>query len=183
MSIESVMPSNHLVFCNPLLLLPSIFPGIRIFSNESVIHIMWQISQPGDLTKGLRIPREFDYAGQWDLIIELTQDWGNRQLEGTALCALGLRRKEQRPQKRLTQTCLWVSRRFQWKCGLMVSCCRVGGIECSSACMGPFEGGHHYFHYLHHSFVSGQTTQREHSHTHHQETELKIYWAWPYPSE
>ena len=41
MSIESVMPSNHLIFCHPLLLLPSIFPSIRIFSNESVFHIRW----------------------------------------------------------------------------------------------------------------------------------------------
>ena len=37
----------------------------------------------------------------------------------------------------------------------MVACCRVGGTECSSVCMGPFEGGHHYLHYLHHSLVSG----------------------------
>ena len=37
------------------------------------------------------------------------------------------------------------------------------GTECSSACMGPFEGGHHYLHYLHHSFASGPTTGREHS--------------------
>ena len=41
MSIESVMPSNHLILCCPLLLLPSIFPSIRVFSNESVLHIMW----------------------------------------------------------------------------------------------------------------------------------------------
>ena len=41
MSIESVMPSNHLILCCPLLLLPSIFPSIRIFSNESVLHIRW----------------------------------------------------------------------------------------------------------------------------------------------
>ena len=41
MSIESVMPSNHLILCNPLLFLPSIFPSIRIFSNESVLHIGW----------------------------------------------------------------------------------------------------------------------------------------------
>ena len=40
MSIESVMPSNHLVLCCPLLFLPSIFPSIRVFSNESVLHIM-----------------------------------------------------------------------------------------------------------------------------------------------
>ena len=41
MSIKSVMPSNHLILCHPLLLLPSIFPIIRIFSSESVLHIRW----------------------------------------------------------------------------------------------------------------------------------------------
>ena len=41
MSIESVMPSNHLILCHPVLLLPSIFPSIRVFSNESVFHIRW----------------------------------------------------------------------------------------------------------------------------------------------
>ena len=41
MSTESVMPSNHLILCCPLLLLPSIFPSIRVFSNESVLHIRW----------------------------------------------------------------------------------------------------------------------------------------------
>ena len=41
MSIESVMPSNHLILCCPLLLLPSIFPRIRVFSNESALHIRW----------------------------------------------------------------------------------------------------------------------------------------------
>ena len=41
MSIESVMPSNHLILCRPLLLLPSVFPSIRVFSNESVLRIRW----------------------------------------------------------------------------------------------------------------------------------------------
>ena len=41
MSIKSVMPSNHLILCRPLLLLPSIFPSIRVFSNESALHIRW----------------------------------------------------------------------------------------------------------------------------------------------
>ena len=40
-SIKLVMPSNHLILCRPLLLLPSIFPSIRVFSNESAFHIMW----------------------------------------------------------------------------------------------------------------------------------------------
>ena len=41
MSIDSMMTSNHLIFCRPLLLLPSIFPSIRVFSNESVLRIRW----------------------------------------------------------------------------------------------------------------------------------------------
>ena len=41
MSIELVMPSNHLILCRPLLLLPSIFPSIRVFSSESLLHIRW----------------------------------------------------------------------------------------------------------------------------------------------
>ena len=41
MSIESVMPSNHLILCHPLLFLPSIFPSIRVISNESALHIRW----------------------------------------------------------------------------------------------------------------------------------------------
>ena len=41
MSIESVMPSNHLILCRPLLLLPSILPSIRVFSNASALHIRW----------------------------------------------------------------------------------------------------------------------------------------------
>ena len=41
LSIESVMPSNHLILCHPLLLLPSIFPSIRVFSNELAFHITW----------------------------------------------------------------------------------------------------------------------------------------------
>ena len=41
MSIKSVMPSSHLILCHPLLLPPSIFPSIRVFPNESVLHIRW----------------------------------------------------------------------------------------------------------------------------------------------
>ena len=41
MSIESVMPSNHLILCHPLLLLPSVFPSTRVFSSESVLRIRW----------------------------------------------------------------------------------------------------------------------------------------------
>ena len=41
MTIESVMPSNHLILCRPVLLLPSVFPSIRVFSNELALHIRW----------------------------------------------------------------------------------------------------------------------------------------------
>ena len=41
MCIELVMPSNHLILCRPLLLLPSVFPSIRVFSNNLALHIMW----------------------------------------------------------------------------------------------------------------------------------------------
>ena len=47
MSIESVMPSSHLILCCPLLLLPSVFPNIRVFSNESVLHIRWPVAWLG----------------------------------------------------------------------------------------------------------------------------------------
>ena len=55
--------------------------------------------------------------------------------------------------------------------------------EWSRMCMGPFEGGHHYLHYLHHSLASSEITGREYSPAHQQKIGLKIYWAWPRPSE
>ena len=81
---------------------------------------------------------------------------------------------EQWPHKKLTQTCLWASRSLWWRHGLAVACHSVGGTECGSACIGPFEGGHYYLHYLHHSLVSGQTTGREHSSTHQQKIGVQI---------
>ena len=67
MSIESVMPSNHLILCHPLLLLPSIFPSIRIFSNESVLHIRW----PKYWSFSFSISPSNDYSG----LISLRMDW------------------------------------------------------------------------------------------------------------
>ena len=57
------------------------------------------------------------------------------------------------------------------------------GTECISVCMRPFESGCHYFHYLLHSLASGQITRKEHSLAYQQTIGLKIYWAWPRPSE
>ena len=59
MSIESVMPSNHLILCHPLLLLPSIFASIRVFSNESALHIRW----PGYWSFSFSISPSNEYSG------------------------------------------------------------------------------------------------------------------------
>ena len=56
----------------------------------------------------------------------------------------------------LTQTCPWVSRSLRQRCGSVVTCRRIRVTACGSACLGPFEGGLHYLHHLHHSLVSGQ---------------------------
>ena len=67
MSIESVMPSNHLILCRPLLLLPSIFPSIRGFSNESVLPIRW----PKYWSFSFSISPSYEYSG----LISFMMDW------------------------------------------------------------------------------------------------------------
>ena len=67
MSIESVMPSNHLILCRPLLLLPSIFPSIRVFSSESTLHIMW----PKYWSFSFNISPSNEYSG----LISFRMDW------------------------------------------------------------------------------------------------------------
>ena len=67
MSIESVMPSNHLILCHPFLLLPSIFPSIRVFSNESVLCIRW----PKYWSLSFNISPSNEYSG----LISFRMDW------------------------------------------------------------------------------------------------------------
>ena len=67
MSIELVMPSNHLILCHPLLLPPSIFPSIRVFSNESVVRSMW----PNYWSFSLNISPSNEYSG----LISFRIDW------------------------------------------------------------------------------------------------------------
>ena len=67
MSIESVMPSNHLILCCPLFLPPSIFPSIRVFSNESPLHIRW----PKYWNFSLSISPSNEYSG----LIFFRMDW------------------------------------------------------------------------------------------------------------
>ena len=66
-SIESVMLSNHLILCSPLLLLPSIFPSMRVFSNESVLHIRW----PMYWSFSFSISPSNEYSG----LISFRKDW------------------------------------------------------------------------------------------------------------
>ena len=67
MSIEWAMPSNHLILCHPLLLLPSIFPSIRVFSNESALCIRW----PKYWSSSFRISPSNEYSG----LISFRMDW------------------------------------------------------------------------------------------------------------
>ena len=67
MSIASVMPSNHLIFCHLLLFLPSISPSIRVFSNESVLSIRW----PKDWSLSFNIRPSNEYSG----LISFRMDW------------------------------------------------------------------------------------------------------------
>ena len=67
MSVESVMPSNHLILCHPLLLLPSIFPSIRVFSSESALRIRW----PKYWSFSFNISPSNEYSG----LISFTIDW------------------------------------------------------------------------------------------------------------
>ena len=75
-SIEWVMPSNHLILCHPFLRLPSIFPRIRVFSNESVLHIRW----PKYWSFSFTISPSNEYSG----LISFRMDWLDRlTVEGT----------------------------------------------------------------------------------------------------
>ena len=67
MSTELVMPPNHLMFCRPLFLLPSIFPSIRVFSNESVLHIRWQ--------KDWRFSFSISPSNEYSGLISFRMDW------------------------------------------------------------------------------------------------------------
>ena len=98
MSIESVMASNHLVLCFPLLLLPSIFPNIQVFSNESALLIRWP--NIGALASAPVLP-----MNNYSWLISFRIDWFD-------LLAV-------------QETCLWVSWSLRWKHGLTVACCRV----------------------------------------------------------
>ena len=66
-SIESVMPSNYLILCHPLFLMPSIFPNIRVFSNESALHIRWP--------KYWSFSRNISPSNEYSGLISFRMDW------------------------------------------------------------------------------------------------------------
>ena len=80
MSIESVMPSNHLILCHPLFLLPSIFPSIRVFSSESALCIRW----PKDWSFSFSISTSSEYSGLTSIgltgLISLLSRWLSRNI-------------------------------------------------------------------------------------------------------
>ena len=81
MSIESVMPSNHLILCRPLLLLTSIFPRIGVFSNESALHIRW----PKHWSFSFNISSSNEHPG----LISFRMDWLDLlAVQGTLECLL-----------------------------------------------------------------------------------------------
>ena len=75
MSIESVMPSNHLILCRPLLLSPSIFPSVRVFSNELALHIRW----PNYWSFSFSISPSNEYSR----LIPFRIDWFDLAVQGT----------------------------------------------------------------------------------------------------
>ena len=84
MSMESVLPSNHLILCSPLLLLPSIFPSIRIFSNESALHI--------------RLPTPVFWPGEFH---GLYSPWGRKESDATFTFTCCSVKSSIAPRKRL----------------------------------------------------------------------------------
>ena len=81
MPIESVMPANHLILCHPLLLLPSVFPSIRVFSNESALHMRW----PKYWSFSFNISPSNEHLG----LISFRMDWLDcLAAQGTLTCLL-----------------------------------------------------------------------------------------------
>ena len=116
MSIDSVMPSNHLILCHPLLLLPSIFPSIRVFSNESALRIRW----PRYWSFSFSISLSNEYSGLIPfridvvLILLLKQNHTKRHV-------FLLRKTPLRPIQPSVAHSLWLPRTVPWsQCAVTV---------------------------------------------------------------
>ena len=102
MSIESVMPSNHLILCRPLLLMPSMFPSIRVFSNEMVIHIRW----PKYRSFSFSISLSNEYLG----LISFRMDWFDLLVVQGTLKSIGKTKTQINTQ--VNSTYIW--RKMLW---------------------------------------------------------------------
>ena len=107
MSIESVMPSNHLILCRPLLLLPSIFPSIRVFSNESVLHISIRWLKYWSFSFSISPSNEY-----WGLI-SFRIDWFDL-LKAKGLSRIFLNTTVQKHLFFSAQLSLWISHIYTW---------------------------------------------------------------------
>ena len=128
MSLKSLMPSNHLILCHPILLLPSIFPSIRVFSNESVIHIRW----PKYWSFSFSISPSNEYSG----IVSFTTDWFDLAVQGT------LKSSSPTPQFKsisslalsfvygptLTDNCSFVVKFWNWEVWVLQLCSNFSGL-------------------------------------------------------
>ena len=90
MSNDSVMPSNHLILCHPLLLLPSIFPSSRVFSNESALHIRW----PKYWSFSFSMSPSSEYSG----LVSFRMDWFDSPKITWQIRSLGRTGTQVRPQ-------------------------------------------------------------------------------------
>ena len=160
MSIESVMPSSHLILCHPRLLLPPIPPSIRVFSNESTLRMRW----PQYWSFSFSIGPSSEHPG----LISFRMDWLDLlAVQGTLESLLQHHRSK--------ASILWCSAFFlvQLSHPHMTAGKTIALTKQTS--VGPFEGGGLHLHCLHYSLALGQTTGREHSPTHQQKIGLKIY--------
>ena len=108
MPIELVMPSNHLILCCPLLLLPSIFPRIRVFSNESALPIRW----PEYWTLTFSISPSNEYSG----LISFMMDWLDLAAQGTLKSFL---KHHSSKASVLWHSAFFIERSIIWPCYLL----------------------------------------------------------------
>ena len=153
MSIELVMPSIHLTLCHLLLLPPSIFPSIRVFSNESVLHIRW----PKYWSCSFSINPSNEYSGlissrMGQMIIPNKMVGGAKShLESNPIPARDAQKAHTKPcayqdtPQRWNQTCLGVFEHLLWRYQSAVACPRGRGSGCSRPRYGisPLRGGRH----------------------------------------
>ena len=114
-------------------------------SGAADLGMAWALLEEVAITPTLELP-------------ELTQDWEIDSYRGhkqNIMCTRSQEKAAMTPQE-TDPDLSGVSRRRQQRRGSVVACCRAGGAECSSTCMGSFEIGCHYLHYVHHSLAPGK---------------------------